>query len=180
MKKYSLYVLLLTVLLIGVSKGASSQNLEIVREDVLRAIDNSKTTDSLFDVINRQPVRLPVINAYMGALLALKAKHTWNPYAKLRYLNDAEKTLGEAVNNDPENLEIRFLRFSVECNVPAFLGAGKNLEEDHRIMLSQLEKKEYGTADKKLVVTIIRFLINSNKCNTAQLDHLNKQLTALI
>jgi hypothetical protein len=174
-----LFILLFMVALTAIAFGAKAQEMEVIREKIVRAIDNSLMTDSLYTSLEKEKDRPAVKTAYMGALLALKAKHTWNPYYKLRYLNEAENTFAQAIKQDPQDIEIRFLRFSVECNVPGFLGYNKNLESDHGMIITQLEKGDYGSADKKLVVTIIRYLINSKKCSLDQLKNLNRQLIAL-
>ena len=171
------FTITFTLLLLQLTLKA--QQLATVRAEVVRAIDDSKTTDSLYEVLENEKDEKPVVTAYLGILEALKAKHAWNPFYKLKYLKEAENTFALAVKSDPEDLEIRFLRFSVECNVPVFLGYNKNLQADHEVMMKDLENKAYGTADKPLVLTIIRYLINSKKCSTNQVKDLNRQLIAL-
>jgi hypothetical protein len=76
---------------------------------------------------------------------------------KVKHLNNAEAIYKTAVSADPHNIEIRFLRFSVEHNVPGFLGFNKDLITDSEEIISQLNKKNYGTGDKDLTVAIIKF-----------------------
>jgi hypothetical protein len=71
------------------------------------------------------------------------------------------------------------LRFSVEHNVPGFLGFNKDLITDRDEIISQLNKKNYGTGDKDLTVAIIKFLLNSKRCTPVQNEDLNKRLAAL-
>lgn len=152
---------------------------KVVRKQLLLALENHKLTDSLDKVFTASPNKSPLNMCYMGVIQALKAKHAWNPYYKVKYLNDAEKILQLAVNHEPDNMEIRFMRFSIEHNVPGFLGYTKHLTVDREEMIKQLERKYYATADQDVVVTIIKFLLESKRCTPHENDFLHKQLAAI-
>lgn len=154
-------------------------SLNAIRKLLVNAIESKQTTDSLYASLNAVKDRSALINGYIGTLEALKAKHTWNPYFKMKYLNDSEKTFKAAVSRDPHNIEIRFMRFSVEHNVPAFLGYNKNMYADRQEIIKQLDKKYYSSADRLLVKTIITFLINSKTCTPAESNNLKQHLADL-
>ncbi|MDB5000984.1 MAG: hypothetical protein JWR76_2061 [Mucilaginibacter sp.] len=184
--KYILLSALILLLLSISSIGAYTKhndivepNLNVIRKLLISALDSKKTTDSLYANLNAVKDRSALINGYIGTLEALKAKHAWNPYFKIKYLNDSEKTFKAAVSRDPHNIEIRFMRFSVEHNVPGFLGYNKNLYADRQEIIKQLDKKYYSSADKLLVKTIITFLINSKRCTLAESNNLKQHLAAL-
>lgn len=158
---------------------AEEPNLKVLRKQMLIAIDKSKTTDSLYNNLNGIKEKSGIVNGFIGGLLALKAKHAWNPYLKLKYLNRSEKVFKQALIDDPHNIEIRFMRFSVEHNVPSILGFNKDLAADTDDIIAQLGKKNYGSADKELTVQIIKFLLHSKRCTPAQSQALNKHLTEL-
>lgn len=182
--KYILFYLLLPVWLHMSSTlmkydGVDQPNLHSIRQSLISALDSQIVTDSLYNNLTSIHNRSPLINGYIGAVQALKAKHTWNPYYKIKYLNAAETTFKSAVINDPHNIEIRFMRFSIEHYVPGFLGYNKNLIADKDEIIKQVEKKYYAQADKPLVKTIISFLIASNRCSPAQVTNLKQHLTEL-
>jgi hypothetical protein len=154
-------------------------NLHVIRKLLISAMNSKKTTDSLYANLNAIKDRSALINGYIGTLEALKAKHALNPYFKIKYLSNSEKTFKAAVSRDPHNIEIRFLRFSVEHHVPGFLGYNKNLNADCQEIIKQLDKKYYASADKPLVKTIITFLINSKRCTLAESNNLKQYLAAL-
>jgi hypothetical protein len=150
-----------------------------MRKQLLVALDRRSLTDSLYNTLNSASDKSALNTCYFGVVQALKAKHAWNPYYKLKFLNDSEKTLQMAVNREPDNMEIRFMRFSIEHNVPGFLGYNKHLTADREEMIKQLDKKYYATADKDVVKTIVKFLIESKRCTAAENQNLQKHLAAL-
>ncbi|GAB2974901.1 hypothetical protein GCM10027049_06680 [Mucilaginibacter puniceus] len=161
------------------SAQTSDQKNKTLRRQVMQAINSSKTTDSLYKILAAMPNKSPLITGYIGTLQALKAKHHWNPYYKVKYVNDAEKTFSKAIAADPHNMEIRFLRFSVDYKLPGLLGYTKNMEGDKDEIIAQLNKKNYSADNKELVVTIINFLLEANIHSAAEHVYLNKQLALL-
>ncbi len=162
----------------GYAQTDSPPELKNLRQKMVLALNSGNTTDSLYRALEKMPNKPPVFLAYQGTLDGLKAKHSWNPYSKIKYLNTAEKLLQNAVAADPQNIEIRFLRFSIEHNVPGFLGDNKNLVADREMMIKQLNDKNYGTANKEVTMRLIRFLLDSKRCSAAETENLHKQLAA--
>ncbi|UEG53868.1 hypothetical protein LLH06_02625 [Mucilaginibacter daejeonensis] len=175
---YPIWCSLLPLLLLTNLAFADIPEPKVIRRQLLQALEKKTLTDSLYTVLTAEADKSPLTVAYIGAVQALKAKHAWNPYYKVKYLNDAEKTFKTAVSREPDNIEIRFMRFSIEHNVPGFLGYNKNLTADRDAMITQLNKKHYTSADPELVHTIIKFLIDSDRCTPAQVQKLRSQLAA--
>ncbi|OCX51094.1 hypothetical protein BEL04_20485 [Mucilaginibacter sp. PPCGB 2223] len=161
------------------AQADSPAELKQLRQKMVLALNSGKTTDSLYNTLDKMPNKPPVYVAYLGILDGLKAKHSWNPYSKLKYLGAAEKVLKQAVDADPHNIEIRFLRFSIEHNAPGFLGYNKNLTADKDEMIRQLNAQNYGTANKPLTIQLIKFLIDSKQCSPAEIETLHKHLAAI-
>jgi hypothetical protein len=172
---------MLVVLLCTVAGYSYSQkaDVKLLRKQLIQALEKRSVNDSLYKALGAEKSRSPLISSYYGAVQALKAKYAWNPYSKIKYLRDAEKTLQAAVNADPHNMEIRFMRFSIEHNLPGFLGYDEHLDTDRREMIQQLDRKNYSAADKDVAVTIIKFLLNSKRCTAQESEVLHKHLAEL-
>jgi hypothetical protein len=179
--KFRFLIISILFFIVGITNlvQADVPGPKVIRKQLLVALENKKLTDSLFNILSAEPNKSALNICYLGVVEALKAKHAWNPYYKVKYLNDAEKTLQAAVNRDPDNMEIRFMRFSIEHNVPGFLGYTKHLVADREAMIKLLDRKHYTTADHEVVVTIVKFLIDSKRCTPQENDKLHKHLAAL-
>jgi hypothetical protein len=165
--------------LVQIASAQTPDKNKLLRRQLMLAVNNSKTNDSLYNVLAALPNKSPLITGYIGTLQALKAKHHWNPYYKVKYVKDAQKTFAKAVAADPHNMEIRFLRFSVDYKLPKLLGYTKNMEADKNEILAQLDKKNYPPGDKDMVITIINFLLEANKHTASEHTYLTKQLALL-
>ncbi|MGS0747037.1 hypothetical protein [Halpernia sp. GG3] len=97
---------------------------------------------------------LPVYEAYVGIGNLFMAKHAGNPFSKLSYFNKGKKYLDSAILKSPDNLEIRFLRYTTQIEMPHFLGYNKNLNEDKKFILEHYQESN----DVILVSQIKKFL----------------------
>lgn len=150
-------------------------SIEEIRSAYSKAMEDSKFADQLLQSLSDVTINDPVLLAYKGATEALIAKHAFNPYKKLEYLDRSMKNLGSAIERDPLNPEIRFLRFTIQYYVPSFLGYTKNLDEDKTMIVKNFSelKKSY---DPYLVKGVGDFLISSGKCTAAEEQQIKEML----
>jgi len=141
-----------------------SDEFKNIKIAVHRAIESSAVTDSLYLALKSGSTDSPLIVAYMGTLEALKAKHSWNPYNKIKFVSLSQKTMRKAVERDPNNLEIRFMRFTIQHYTPSFLGFSKDLDEDRKVIVRQFKNRKFGLADTPLIRNIAAFMIKSDRC----------------
>jgi len=172
-------VLVVIIMLSADNAFSNEPDAVTIRKHLIIALKSSKTTDSLYNSLEAVKSKTGLITGYIATLQALKAVHAWNPYLKIKYLNKADKTYKEAVTADPTNIEIRFMRFSVEHHVPGFLGYNKNLTADRKQIISQLKKKNYAATDHEFINMVIQFLLDSKRCTPAENEYLNRQLAVL-
>lgn len=151
-------------------------NVKTLRKEVLLAIEKPKLTDSLYHKLEQVSPKPPIIIGYVAMLEALKAKHAWNPYSKFNYLGKSKKTFQKAVLADPDNMEIRFMRFSVEHFLPSYLGYSKNLKSDKAVIIEQLKKP---SKDKEYEKSVVKFLIESKRCTAAENQELRTKMKSL-
>ncbi|NII84962.1 hypothetical protein [Pedobacter sp. SG908] len=154
----------------------STQEIAILKINMVKAVENSKLTDSLFNKLSKLPNKTALITGYTGTLEALKAKHSWNPYNKIRYVSRSLKTMQKAIDMDEENMEIRFMRFSIEFYTPSFLGFSKDLAKDKKEIVKHYQNENFGLADRELVKNVAKFMIDSKKCSPAEVKILTKHL----
>lgn len=76
-----------------------------------------------------------VVNlAYLGGYKTIWANHVFSPIEKLKTFKEGRKLIEEAVQKESNNIEIRFIRLSVQKNAPAFLGYKSNIKEDEEFL----------------------------------------------
>lgn len=109
--------------------SVNAVNLDYIRLHYSDAVKDKDLCQSLIKVLKREQSN-NVYLAYLGGLQTIWANHTVNPYSKLRSFNEGRKNIEKAVNNEPGNPEIRFVRLLVQKNAPAFLGYYQQISDD--------------------------------------------------
>lgn len=112
--------------------------IDLLRERYQKAISSGHQTSTFWNEVKGYRGKEGIFLAYKASALALRANHDWNPYNKLSWLNEAINLYREAVQRDPSNIEIRFLRFATQHNSPDFLNQNRKLEEDKSVFLQNL------------------------------------------
>jgi len=76
--------------------------------------------------------------AYQAAGEALKARETWLPWEKLAHFQKAMHLFEDALLQNPNQIEVRFLRYTIQSNTPSILGMGVNMLEDKQLILQHI------------------------------------------
>jgi hypothetical protein len=95
---------------------------------------------------------------YKAASEAIRARDA-SMLNKLTYVQQAAHTFEQAVTLDGNNAEIRFLRFSVESNLPSFLGLSKHVDEDKAFLLDAALQHPGSGMDAEAFQTVRGFLV---------------------
>lgn len=120
----------------------------------------------------------PTILAYKAGIDALKSKHAFWPFKKMSYLNDSMSLFEEAIAKDPENLEIRFMRFSILYYVPGILGYGNETEEDLDVVYQLLLERDYSALDYEIQNGMIEFLLMTDLLSKDEENKLKNYLVS--
>ena len=100
----------------------------------------------------------PLVLGYKAASEAIKARDA-SMLNKLSYVQQAARTFEQAVSLAPQSAEIRFLRFSVESNLPPFLGLSKHVDEDKGFLLNAALQHPNSGLDDEAFRTVRGFLV---------------------
>lgn len=112
----------------------------------------------------------PLLVCYKGAAEMFQAKYLFNPISKLNRFQKGKVLIETAIRRDPEHLEMRFLRFSIQSNLPSFLGYNECIENDKQMLLKNIHELE----DLTFKQNVIRYLVSSKHCTKEELKILGK------
>jgi hypothetical protein len=171
------YILLFVVIFLNhlSAKSISDSNLKNIRYYFYTGIDKEEYLDSL-DLYLSRIINDPnnqdyaLLIAYRGAGKSVRAVHAFWPITKLNYVKEGLVDLDRAVLKNPNNIEVRFLRFSVLDNLPGILGYSTEANADAKDLFNILtlspQKKD------ELLIDVIKYLINSDRLSKAENEKL--------
>ena len=108
-----------------------------LRASFQKALTSSKSATELNTLTSKQETAIK--KAYHGVSYTLLGKHATNPIKKLEYLKKGLPILNQAVQDKPLDVEIRFLRFTVEENVPSFVQIERHISSDKYFLVNNLK-----------------------------------------
>lgn len=172
------WLILCAVWVLSVSLNAQDYSLQQIRSDFYLSTLDYKFAFPLIENLNEIHNPNALILAYRGATEAMLAKPGWNIFKKIGYLKQSRDSFEEAVKRDKDDIEIRFLRLSVEYHIPRYLGLSENLQEDKKVII----QNAHLFREKQLPVEITDYIIlfckqsglysKAEICNLVQLlDH---------
>jgi len=157
-------------LIIGfVILGVSTPKLSQIRADYSTGMDNANTVAVLYKTLATVTQKdNKTLVAYKGAVLTAMAKHTKGRKEKKAFFTEGAELLEYAVSQDPNNIEIRTIRLSIQENAPKFLKYHASIDEDKEFIL-----KNYKTTANTEVKEFVRsYVLQSKGFSDAEKDTL--------
>lgn len=121
---------------------SSSYMFAATIEDIRKLYDKAIYSEKAAELLLQQSVisdsEKSTLNGYKAATRMVMAKFYFNPWKKLHAFNEGKEQLEYAIQKDPENLELIFLRLMIQLNSPSFLHYNINVASDKKILLLSL------------------------------------------
>lgn len=149
-------LLLITFLLVGFF--SNSQDLFQIRAQYPLAQESEELTSQLHDKLAQITTGAdPVMIAYKGAVKTLMADFAKKVKEKKEYFKEGVEMIETALKAEPNNIEIRYLRLTIQEHAPKFLKYHDNISEDKEFIL-----KSYTSISSKELKAVIRdFILES-------------------
>ncbi len=152
--------------------------LNTLRELYKQSVGQQQAAEKLWKRVKNYNGKEGIIFAYKGAAKALVASYDWNPLNKYLALHESMKYFQKAIELAPRNIEVRFLRFAVQHNIPEFLGMSNHLSEDKKILGTHISEYSNYQLSKSDVEYILAFLASSNRYSSKELHMLKQKIAS--
>ena len=145
-------MLFLTVLLMNFSFNNS--DLNEVRSSYSKAVLDKKLCKKMIEELELSKEKYVIALAYLGAYQTIWANHVFNPLSKLATFKNGKNNIELAISKEPENVEIRYIRFSVQKNAPSFLGYNNHLKEDKDFLVKNKKNINSDLLQKNIEILL--------------------------
>lgn len=169
--------LIILLMLSGVFGFASNPpSFEEVRDSFFYGWNGECGATELYTQLQDLEVSNPIIIAYKGATEMTLANCVSNPWKKYQYFKNGKKELEAAIEKEPENFEIRYLRFAVQSNLPGILNYN-NLDEDKEFLIESLILQTQNNIPVDYINFVLEQLIQSEELSQDEKSKLNLLLS---
>jgi hypothetical protein len=168
----------ITLLLILSSNFLFSQTFTRpqLRESFLVFRSDKVYRDSIVNVFDKLKRRTPDEECYMGICVAFRIKEQKSNWDKLKLVFKARNHLNNGVSRQPNDPELRYLRFAFEHYLPSFLGLNKHVEDDLAMIIARMNFVDDNPRLKKMVLA---FLLKTKRCTEVQNQRIKAELDKL-
>lgn len=131
-----LIIVLFTLAKVGLGQQV---NIDKIRKEYADAVKDEDVCEHNLEVLN-ESAKSTTEKVYLAAYEILLAKHIGNPFKKVGQFKEGKKHLEELIKENPNHIEARFIRWSVQVHAPSFLGYNNNIIEDKNFLVKNLYK----------------------------------------
>lgn len=156
-----------------VTVSVYSTGIEEIRNNFL-TVKTIKEADNYIQLLEKSDLK--EANAYKAAMLLMKAKFAFFPFNKWSYFKSGSELLDNSIANDPKNIEMRYVRFLFQSEIPKFLGYHKNIEEDYTYIVNNIVN---GSLPLKFKQTMLGKMLLVKGLTVSQSTKINKVIQKL-
>lgn len=169
-------VFIFASIIITIDSVANRSSIDRLRKAFHESVLHPEELSVFLEVVESIQLPTPIERAYIGAAEALRARETWNPISKITHLNRFRALLAEAINEDAQNLEIRFLRYSIEFNIPKFLRSDIIMAEDKSVIMNEIMNIDQFTIDQSFIIYILTLFEDTKTCTIEEIALIKSKL----
>ncbi|GAB3226826.1 hypothetical protein GCM10027346_09530 [Hymenobacter seoulensis] len=166
-----LFLSFILFLITLVSTEANPYSITHLRRQYQQAAASKEAGEKFYQLMAAYTKQDAVVLAYKAAAEAIRARDA-SMFNKLTYVQNATKQFDQAVKLDADNAEIRFLRLSVESNLPSFLGLSQHVDEDRQFLVATLLKHPNSGLDTESFGLVRSFMLDRGHVSEAEAEKL--------
>lgn len=134
-------------------------------------IDNLEQAEHFMELLKNETS--PEAKGYNAAMNFMKSRYVTFPFTKLKYFKEGKNELDEVIKNNPGNVEIRYLRFLMQKQIPEFLGYHENIKEDFLMIVKGLNMSNLKHEQK---VKMLQNMLLTKDLTSIEVEKLNQLL----
>ena len=131
-----------TILFLCIGFTASAQTtitLEEARKIYSESMQDKATCEDAYQKFTSvKNTGNPLLTGYKGAVSVAMSKHLKAAKEKIAHFNEGKKLIESAILEDGKNVELKFIRFTIQTNCPPALKYNKNIPEDKKYIIENL------------------------------------------
>lgn len=117
-----------------------TDSLKEVRSSFQDASKNKSNAESFYELVNSIEKESAVHIAYAGGAETILSKYLDSNIEKLKYFRQGVEKIEKAIDENPNNTEVRFVRLVIQLNSPDFLNYNENIDADKVFVLNHFSE----------------------------------------
>jgi len=130
-----------------------SEDTNQIRSQLEKAPFDEEVATNLLNNLRGMEDKDALHTAFLASAEGIMCIHTASIFKKMKYANNAIEKADEAVHLDANDYEIRFIRFTIQSQIPKIFGKSSDLKQDKEYLIdnfnsTQLEHIPYRSIEE--------------------------------
>lgn len=147
----------------------SNSDVFDIRKQYAKAANDKQAAKNLLATLEKKSNTDHTLLGYQGAVMMLMAKYHLNPVSKLNSFQSGKHLLEKSILQSPDNIELRYLRLTIQYHAPVFLDYNKSIQQDKAFIMNMISEVN----DKDLANRIAQFLFSTDLLTIQEKAKLN-------
>tara|TARA_R110001583_G_scaffold111032_2_gene260078 strand:- start:11918 stop:12418 length:501 start_codon:yes stop_codon:yes gene_type:complete len=163
----------LVVLLLFIAIGNSISEVEEVRNTFPKITSIEQVNYFIKLLEENETVEA---KSYTAVMFFMKSKLVKFPLTKYKYFKKGKKQLDSLINSNKNNVEIRYLRFLLQSEMPKFLGYHRNIENDYLLIINGIES---SNLKRDFKIKILNNMLLVSALSSEKLEQIKQKLNRI-
>ncbi len=163
-------IILLSLLFANLLSFSKNKGIDELQKAYSKVKSDSATCAKLYEKVTKENSTDNTVICYKGAITAAMANFAKSKSEKLKLFKEGKNLMEQAIAKDSTNIELIFLRFTIQSSCPKILGYNKQIESDKTLILTNFN----SITSAALKNGISSFLIHSPFLTEAEKQKLTK------
>jgi len=134
-----------------------------IRLQLEEATLSESTARNLLTSLEEVKDKTALITAFQASANGILCLHVSNPVKRIKIAKEAVRLANSAVEEDNNNLEIRFIRFAIESQIPKVLGMSSHVKTDRQYLLSNFNQTSFQQIPYRSLEEMLLVMEDSNE-----------------
>ncbi len=165
----------MTLLLCVLSCWATESDVLELRKLYYLSYKDKTAADKLYKDTRAYDAKQPKMLGYKAVASMMMCNYITNPYTRVKYFYAGKGDLEKAIKTSPADVELRYLRYTVQENVPGVLNYNGSMSEDRKILVTYLNDAANREKDPDLHARIMKYMLNSKTVPAETKKHISSK-----
>jgi hypothetical protein len=161
------------LLLFALPAWAMLSDIQELRKLYYLSYKEKSAAEKLYTMTRIYSISEPKMLGYKAVASMMMCNYITNPYTRVKYFYAGKGDLEKAIKVSPADVELRYLRYAVQENVPGVLNYSSSMNEDRRILVTYLNDAANREEDPDLHARIMKYMLNSKTVPAATKKHIS-------
>lgn len=155
---------------------AQEISMNQLRERLELGQTDKKIAEETHQLLEATNSKNPRYNALKASNYGVMCLHHKSPVKRMGYLKKMSAIINMAVQQAPDDLEVRLIRLSIETQVPKFLGFSKHIKADRDFVNSNFKQENFLDSPYEALEVLIHIMDESKEFSVSDITKMKAEL----